>query len=280
MVDMAREQARMTKMMDLDRRMTSGMMRAMPGVCTSGDVAHLIELRDGYGELKASARPSDMLVTVDTLEERIANVTDWIGRALDSMNQSSEALPYFEEARALYAALGKSDVVAQLDDKIGEINVHVGGGLDAELTRLRVLLEHGGLGQLDRARVLIQLGELLSKAGDDFEAAEHLIEAEGLLAESPNPSDGQLLESLADSVRGIMGSTTSSGEDTPIVRAMTIRALHQRLYFALGNAYRETHPEKAMAYEEKLATLDERSGGLDASVITKLMEQLSRDSEI
>ena len=83
MIDMAREQGRMTKMMELDRGMQGAMMRAMPGVCTQAEVRSLIQIRDNYRQLHATAQPSDMLVTLDTLNERIADITEWIGRAHD-----------------------------------------------------------------------------------------------------------------------------------------------------------------------------------------------------
>ena len=276
MIDMAREQGRMTKMMELNRGMQGAMMRAMPGTCTRNEVASLIQIRDSYQELHATAQPSDMLVTLETLNERIADVTEWIGRAHDSMNEGPSAMPYFKEARQLYAALGKADAVARIDDKIGEIGVQDEGDLDAELQRVRTRLAGDGLDTLDRVKTLIQLGELLTKAGDDFEAEQHLLEAERLLANTPNMNHNQILASLTDSVQSIMGGTATSGEETPIVQAMALRGLYQRLYFALGNVYRDTNPAKAKEYEEKLSEFDDRGGGFDASVVSKLMEQFTR----
>lgn len=276
MIDMTREQGRMTKMMALDRYMQAATVRALPGVCTQDEVNSLIQIRDSYRELQATAQPSDMLVTPDTLNERIADITESIGRAHESMNEGADAVSYFREARQLYADLGKADAVARIDDKIGEIRVQDEGDLDAEIPRVREQLEGGGLDTLDRVKRLIQLGELLSKAGDDFEAEQPLLEAERLLAATPNMSHNQILESLADSVQSIMAGTAASGEGTPIVQAMQVRGLYQRLYFALGNVYRDTNPAKAKEYEAKLAAFDDRGGGFDASVVSKLMEQFTK----
>ena len=276
MIDMMREQGRMTKMMELDRAMQGAMMRALPGVCTQSEVNSLIQIRESYRELQATAQPSDMLVTLDTLNERIADITEWIGRAHESMNEGADAVSYFREARQLYADLGKADAVARIDDKIGEIRVQDEGDLDAEIKRVREQLEGGGLDTLDRVKTLIQLGELLSKAGDDFEAEQPLLEAERLLAATPNMSHNQILGSLADSVQSIMAGTATSGGDTPIVQAMQVRGLYQRLYFALGNVYRDTNPAKAKEYEAKLAAFDDRGGGFDASVVSKLMEEFTK----
>ena len=276
MIDMKREQSRMTKMMELNRDMQGAMMRAMPGVCTENEVNSLIQIRDSYRELQATAQLSDMLVTPDTLDERIADVTEWIGRAHESMNEGADAVSYFREARQLYADLGKADAVGRIDDKIGEIRVQDEGDLDAEIPRVREQLEGDGLDTLGRVKTLIQLGELLSKAGDDFEAEQPLLEAERLLAATPNMSHNQILGSLADSVQTIMAGTATSGEATPIVQAMQVRGLYQRLYFALGNVYRDTNPTKAKEYEAKLAAFDDRGGGFDASVVSKLMEQFTK----
>lgn len=276
MIDMAREQGRMTKMMELDRAMQSAMMRTMPGVCTRNEVNSLAQIREGYRELQATAQPSDMLVTPDTLNERIADITEWIGRAHDSMHEGAEALSYFKEAQKLYADLGRAEVVARINDKIGEIRVQDEGDLDAEFQRVRKRLDGGGLDTLDRVKTLIQLGELLTKAGDDFEAEQPLLEAERLLAATPNMSHNQILWSLVDSVQSIVAGTATSGENAPIVQAMQVRGLYQRLYFALGNIYRDTNPAKAKEYEEKLATFDDQGGGFDVSVLSRLMEQFEK----
>lgn len=278
MIDMAREQGRMSKMMELDRAMQGAMMRSMPGVCTRDEVSSLIRIREEYRELQATAKASDMLVQPAVLSERIADITEWIGRAHDSMNEGTQALPYLQEAQQLYADLGKADAVARIEDRIGAICVHSDGDLDEELKRLRQRLERRGLDTLDRAKTLIQLGELLTKAGDDFEAERPLLEAERLLAATPNLSHNQILDSLADSLQSIMAGTADSGESTPIVQAMQVRALYQSLYFALGNVYRLTNPAKAKEYEEKLAAFDDRGGGFDPSVVSKLMAQVVKSS--
>ena len=57
---------------------------------------------------------------------------------------------------------------------------------------------------------------------------------------------------------------------------MEMRGLYQRLYFALGNIYRDTNPAKAMEYEEKLTAFDDRGGGFDSAVVSKLMEQFTK----
>jgi tetratricopeptide (TPR) repeat protein len=217
-----------------------------------------------------------MLVTPNTLNERIADTTEWIGRAHDSMNEGMEALSYLKEARQLYADLGKVDAVARIDDKIGEIGVQDEGDLDAELQRVRKRLEGGGLDILDQVKTLIQLGELLTKAGDDFEAKQPLLEAERILAATPNMSHNQILKSLVDSIQRIMAGTLTLGENPPIVQAMQVRSLYQRLYFALGNVFRDMNPAKAKEYEEKLAAFDDRGGGFDANVVSRWMEQLAK----
>lgn len=275
---MASEHSRMMKMMELDRAAQGAMMRAMPGTCTDQVVSTLVRLRDGYRELQTTAQPSDMLVTVDTLNDRVADITEWIGRAHDSMNQVESALPYLREARQLYADLGKQDAVARLDNKIGETDLHIGGNVDGELERLRRHLDQDPTDTVARAKIRVQLGELLTKAGDDFEAEEHLLEAERLLTDTPNLSPGEILKTLADSVASIMAGTPTSGTDMPIVKAIEVRGLYQRLYLALGNVSRHVNPSKAKQYEEKLAAFENQDGneGLDTMAITKLMEQFSK----
>jgi len=274
-MDFAREQPRMLKMMDLDRSMLGSMARAMPGVCTRSDVDVMIQTRDGYQELYAGSLPSDGLVTMDTLDQKIADVTEWIARGLDSIRDSTQALAYFQEARQLYAARNDAVAVARIDDRIGDIRVQSEGALDEELARVRRQLESNGLDPLVRAKALVILGELLSKAGDDFEAEKALLEAETLLAATPNLNRDQILRSLATSLEALGGGAAASGGKLPIEKAMETRGIYQRLYFAFGNVYRDTNPAKAQEYEAKLAAFDP-PGKVDAQVVAQLLEQFKQ----
>lgn len=274
-MEFAREQERMLQMMGLDQDMQGLMMRAMPGVCTRADTDALLRLQGAYRVLQTSALSTDVLVTAEMLRQRLADVTEWTARAFDSRNEPADALAHYQKARELHAALQDSGAVARIDDKIGEIRLQGFDGLDGELVRLRQRLEDRRLDAFDRAKGLVQLGELLSKAGDDFEAERVLLEAERLLSATPNLGRDDLLARLAESVKVILDGSASSGA-VPIVRAMELRALYQRLYFALGNACRDTDPERAQAYEKLLDAFDRAGGGADQAVIEQLMEQLAR----
>jgi hypothetical protein len=109
-------------------------------------------------------------------------------------------------------------------------------------------------GTLPYVRTQIDIGELLSQHGDDYEARKYLVAAETtLLAISPNPSEQSILGDLLKSLEAIEGgSVVDPAHPLPLATAMDTRALYQRLYFALARAYRRSDPDKSAAYEEKL----------------------------
>jgi hypothetical protein len=64
-----------------------------------------------------------------------------------------------------------------------------------------------------------------------------------------------MLRALTDSLAAIQSGTAANGS-TSIEGAMALRAIHQRLFFALSNAYRTINPQRSAEYERRVAALD------------------------
>lgn len=245
---------RMQRLMALGNEQTRLMMRAMPGSVSAEVVESLEALLANLRDLADGARPGDILVTRPVVEERIADVTEWIARAHDSLNQSARASEYYRRAAELYRTLGQAQAAQRIEDKIGELRLHAEQDIDGETKRLIARLEDTEPGSIEQAKVLVALGELSTLGGDDFGAVKWLQKAEEILGGRPPDADA-LLTSLATSLQRIVSGDAGAGPSA-IEEAMALRALHRRLFLALSNAYRDSDPDASASYAERAAALD------------------------
>ncbi len=262
-MDVSKNIERMQAFMDLDGRYRTAMMTCTAGRVDEALLGQLTQLESGYQLLLRETTPEDMLVKAEDLRQRIADVTDWRGRALENARRFDEAIIEFDRAAELYDAIGKSADVQRSRDKAGNLRVETTGDIDAEVKRLRARLEDAPPDHVDRIQILITLGELHSRANDDFEAIRLLKKAEAELLElGGHPNDGDLMAALGDTVKRINEGEQVAGLSA-IETGMQRRALTQRLLLALGNAYRTTDPKQAALYEDRLRSLDQ---GKDANM--------------
>lgn len=252
-----RSVARLQKSMNLDKRLMRAMMSVTAGRSDSTLVETFDELLAEYQGLLEGTAPDEQLLTEQILREKLADAKDWYARALEAVGRVSEAIEAFEQAAAMFDAVGKHSEAQRSRDKAGEIRIEHMADFDQEIKRLRNRLEAARPGTLDRIQVLVWLGELHSKANDDFEAVKYLEQAEKELAQlGGHPSDGDLLGDLRNTVEAINSGEKVAGTSA-IEMGLKRRALTQQLLLALANAYRATSPDRAAEYEERLQKLDE-----------------------
>jgi hypothetical protein len=186
------------------------------------------------------------------------------------LQDETGARGFFGEARELYAELGDTEGVRRCDDQLGQFQMEGQGAVDVDISRLQARLATESSPSAAHAALLIEIGELYSKQGDDFSAREVLTKAEREMNSLPGmpPTSGSITRDLAETVAALQAGTLIPGK-SPLERSYASLQLQIRLYFALGNVYRESEPEKAELYTEKL----EEMRGLDA-IFSKVLSGL------
>jgi hypothetical protein len=269
--------ARTERLTDLGSKSRDLMIRAMPGVVNDGVVSSLQEVVADLDTLAASADPDDQLSPRAMIEQLAADMTEWTARAHDSMNHAGAALEWYQRAKHRFAQLGNSEAVRRLEDRAAELRLRAGQDIDGEFKRAQAHLQEVEAGTLEEAKALISLGELASRAGDDHGALQWLVKAEHVLSREPFllPDASSMLEALAGSLAAIHGGSATAGS-TSIEHAMALRTVHQRLYFALSNAYRTTDPDKSAEYGARVEQMDtdRSSGGLGSTLLDAMKKSL------
>ncbi len=248
---------RLRRLMDLDKQFRTAMMTCTADRADTALFDLFSKLESGYSALLRETTAQDPLIKPIDLRQKIADLTDWRARALETARRFEEAVEAFETAARLFEEADKPDAAQRSRDKAGNLRLELSGDFDAEISRLRDRLNTAHQGSLDRVEVLVALGELHSRANDDFEAIETLEKAEAELAAlGGHPTDDNLMGQLVESVQRIEKGEAIAGS-SPIERAVQRRALTQRLLLAMANAYRTTNPGKAAEYEARIAALDD-----------------------
>ena len=248
---------RLQRLMDLDKDFRTAMMACTAGRADGALFKLFTELEAGYSDLLRETTAQDPLIKPIDLRQKIADLTDWHARALETARRFTDAATLFETAAKLFEEAGKPEAAQQSRDKAGNLRLELSGDFDAEISRLRDRLTNSDQGSLDRIEIQVALGELHSRANDDFEAIDLLEKAESELAAlGGHPSDDSLLGQLAESVTRIEQGEAIAGS-SPIEQGVKRRALTQRLLLAMANAYRTTNPAKAAEYEARIAVLDD-----------------------
>lgn len=243
--------------MALEGEFRNATMACVAGRAEEDIFTKFAELESGYNTLLEETEADDTLVSAVDLRNRIADLTDWRGRAFENARQFDEAIDEFDRAAQLFDAIGKTAEAQRSRDKASEVRLETTADFDMEIERLRQKLETVQPGGPEQVKTLIALGELHSRANDDFEAVRLLEQAEaGLLEVGGHPSDNDILGAMADTVAQIEGGELVAGFSS-LESSVERRALTQRLYLALANAYRTTDPARAAEYEAKLRSYDD-----------------------
>lgn len=201
--------------------------------------------------------PQYPLYQLDDVRGRMADVLETTARAYDSLRDSQQAVAYFERAAIAFDEVGQQEHAERCRVNIARIRAADNPNLDQEITRLQGLLETLPESSLKHVEALISLGELHAKEGDDYEATQLLQKAQVVLQAMGHgdPGDQDAAAVLRQSVQRIM-SGQHSGGPTQIETLVWVRTLYQRLYLALAQLFRETDPDRASDYSQRLERLE------------------------
>jgi TPR repeat protein len=267
--DMAKAQ----KLMEIDARYVAVIPRVMPGQVDQAVIDELRDVLEGYRRLHEEGAPTFAFYTLDDLVGKMANTTEFIARAHETLTDLEQAEVHYEQAAKLFDSVGRHDEAERCRTTIARAQLAATGDVDADVRRLRGVLDRLSEPSLERVGVMVELGELTSKAGDDFEAAsllrQALEELQGLGLEEPQAED--MAASLEATLRSIDDGTARPGE-TEVERVILVHGLYLRLYMALAQAARETDPEEARRYQGRAQALH---GGKEfaAEAVQRLMER-------
>lgn len=262
------------RLMEIDARYVAAIPKVMPGQASQAVIVELQGVLKSYALLYREGEPSFKFYTLADLVGKMANTTEFIARAYETLTDLAQARDHYQRAAQLFESVGRQDEADRIRTTATRSELAATGDVDADVRRLRDDLSGLSEPSLRRVGVRVELGELTSKAGDDFEAASilraALEELRGLGYEEPRPDE--VASSLEATLRGIEDGTAKAGE-TEVEQMVLVRGLYLRLYLALAQAARETDPEEARRYQALAQTLHGSEELVDKAV-QQLMERL------
>lgn len=259
--------------MEIDSRYLAAIPRVMPGQASRAVIDELQEVLKSYALLYKEGAPSFAFYTLDDVVGKMANTTEFIARAYETLTDLEKAKVHYEQAAQLFDSVGRHEEAEKCRTTVAKAELAATGDVDADIARLQGALGELTEPSLQRVEVRVELGELTSKAGDDFEAASilrtALEELQGLGYKEPLADD--VASSLDATVRSIQDGTAKPGE-TEVERIILLRGLYLRLYLALAQAARETDPGEARRYQARAQALH-GSEELADKVMQQLMDR-------
>lgn len=261
--DTDRDLEKVHRLMEIDSRYVAAIPKVMPGQASQAVIGELQGVLKSYALLYREGEPSFKFYTLDDLVGKMANTTEFIARAYETLTDLDKAKDQYERAAQLFESVGRQDEADRVRTTVARSELAATGDVDADIRRLQADLAKLPEQSLDRVGLRLELGELTSRAGDDFEAASilraALEELHGLGFEEPQADD--VASSLEATIRGIEDGTARAGQ-TELERLVMVRGLFLRLYLAIAQAARETDPEEARRYQ----TLAQRLHGTEELV--------------
>jgi len=272
--DTDRDLERVHRLMEIDSRYVAAIPKVMPGQASEAVIGELQGVLKSYALLYREGEPSFKFYTLDDLIGKMANTTEFIARAYETLTDLEQAKDHYERAAQLFEGVGRLDEAERCRTTVARAELSATGDVDTDIQRLRAALAELSEPSLRRIGARVELGELTSRAGDDFEAASilraALEELRGLGYEEPEADD--VAASLEATLRGIEDGTAKAGE-TQVEQLVLVRGLYLRLYLALAQAARETDPEEARRYQALAQTLHGSEDLVDKAV-QQLAERL------
>jgi tetratricopeptide (TPR) repeat protein len=249
--------AKARRLIEIDQRYLLAMPNTLPGQASEAVVAMFQSIKADYESLIQAGPPSFPLYSVDDIQVKVADVTESIARTYDSLRNDEQAALHYERAAEGYERHGHADKAQRCRNALAQLTLSAEGNIDEELQRLQKMLAALTPPALEHARTTVQLAELYSAAGDDFEAEEHLKRAEQELQQLgyDNPGGGNLADALAESMNSILSGEARSGPSTVEIR-MLVRDLYKRMYLAYAQIYREADPDAAAEWLKKAEAMD------------------------
>ena len=197
--------------------------------------------------------------TIEGLQEKIANAFGDAARVCEILRDYPQASQHYTTATEHYTAAGKHEAAQRCQANLARLKFAQDGDIDNEIKQLRAQLATLPSGSVAYARTLIELAELYSSNGDDYEAEKLFLEAEKILeSNGGDPSGNDLGAALTQSLLGIMQGQHKGGA-TPIETKMEVNGLYRELSLALARIYETTDPQKAAKYREKATRRDNRA---------------------
>jgi hypothetical protein len=228
------------------------MVKSLRPVPPPGFIEDVTRLCDEYSAILAELPADAAIPNPAMVRQHLADAHNWRARARRKSGEVAAAAADFRRVAELFHAIGHEDAAERARDEMREMRVEEDGNVDEDVERLLSQLRGTTPGGLQHIRIQIELGELYSQNGDDYEARKHLLAAEAAMtAGYPNPSEATILTNLMQSLGAIEAGHGGTTAELPVMAAMDVRALYQRLYFALARAHRKSNPVRSAEYEEK-----------------------------
>jgi tetratricopeptide (TPR) repeat protein len=252
----------LTKMrwiMAIDQRFMLTMHKNRLGSVNEQVIKDLKEIYTDYEQLLQSGPNYCSLYTEETLREKIAYVLSKIAVAYESTRDYLTASQYLEEAIQCYNKIGKAEQIERCQADLARIRFDVECDLDDEIQRLYNLLETLPKETVGHVQALIDLSNLYSNNGDNYEAKDLLVQAELELKAINNDPDGKTIaEAFENSLLGLYSDRGRTPEKMSIETALELNALYRLLYLSLARVYEAEDPQEAAKYYEEAAKRDSR----------------------
>ncbi len=261
------------RLIEIDQRYLLAMPDTLPGKASEAVVRTFESIKADYEALIQAGPPSFALYKVEDLLVKVADVTESIARTYDSLRNDDQAAIHYERAAEAYARHGHADKAQRCRSALAQLKLSADGNIDDELQRLQKFLATLTPPSLEHAKTRVQLAELYSAAGDDFEAEAHLKNAEQELQQLgyTNPGGEHLADALTQSMNRILSGEAGTGPSA-IENQMLVRDLYRRIYLAYAQMCRSTDPDKAADWLKKAEAMD--SSGMNQQFSDEMMKSL------
>lgn len=245
------------QMMQLDSQLMQCMPMTMPGQANESLLSTLDTLRQEYETLLRNAPPNGQLVKTEDLQTKIGQCYYYAGMTVESLRDDQRALSYYEQALPWFRQAANASEIATTEKKIHELELLLNDNLDDRIRDIQQQLSQSGE-DLQKVRLLIDLGHIQLRADAAYDALDSFHQAESLLDDLgyQNPAGQDLATALMTSMQELQAGTLQAG-NTPIETLVALRGLYLELYMGLAQAYRDDNPEQADHYLQLAEQLDD-----------------------
>lgn len=243
---------------DVNSRYMQAMVLVRPGKVTPKVTQDLYQIAQDYEALREASPPLMMAFLFDAkkIEEKIADTHTLIAQANAILHDYNAARQHYTTAIQMYQKLGNNEMVARYQTALERLDTSQSGNVDKELVSLQNKLMRVAKNSIEQADVLIELGSLYRRNGDNFEAKKRLLEAEKILqALSDDPSGTDIANAFASSMMAMSEGKGLGNQGLGNLQAvMKANGLYRVLYVELSRVYQASGNAKKAAHYRALAT--------------------------
>jgi len=251
--------SRAKQLLHLDGLVTGMMMRTHFNPVTDAVITDWKNIVEGYRDL-ANAGPTKLpYYNFESVRLKIAQSLESLAGAYASMRNAKDSTAYFKEAAKAYEEAGKHAEAAKCRAMIAQDTMAEEADLDGQIQAVLADLALLEVKQPQYCARLVDLGELQSRAGDDFAAEKTFLKAESGLKAGKwgNPSGGDLAQALVATMQSLESGSVHGGV-SQIEASLNVRGLHRRIHLGLAEAYqRLRRPGDAKKAKERLRLAEE-----------------------